>query len=179
MHRYASLDSLCKASAQELSKIKGIGPTKAVQLKAAFELGARLSASRRLEQPIETPLHVQELLGNEMRLLPNESLRVIALNAMLKLIAVEEISKGTVNETIAHPRDIFRAALSHNAHGIIVVHNHPSGDPRPSMADVQFTQDLKRGSEMLQIELLDHIILGVASADQPDGYYSFKEGNYL
>ena len=177
--RYSTLDALCRASALELSKIKGVGMTKAVQLKAAFELAARLSASRRQELPIDTPEDVYQLLGEEMRSLPVETLRVIALNTRHHLIAVKEVTRGTLNETIAHPRDILKVAVEHNAYGVIVAHNHPSGDPAPSNADLEFTQGLKKAAQILQIELFDHIILGTSSEKQPKAYYSFREAGYL
>lgn len=179
LQRYGSLHDLCRVSARELSKIKGIGMTKAVQLKAAFELASRLASSRRRELPIEAPEDVMALLGEEMRLLSVESLRVLALNTKLNLIAVEEVSRGTINETIAHPRDVFRIALLHQAYGVLVVHNHPSGDPAPSQADLDFTRKLADCGRLLQVNLLDHIILGVASERQPRAYYSFKEAGYL
>lgn len=178
LSRYRTLDHLARVSARELAKIKGLGMAKAVQLKAAFELGVRLSRSRALEQPVETPQDVQRLLGEEMRQLPHESLRVLVVNTRLKLVAVEELSRGTINETVAHPRDILRHALLHRAYGIILVHNHPSGDPAPSPADLDFTLGLKEAAQLLQVYFIDHIILGSAS-DVDRGYYSFKETGYL
>jgi DNA repair protein RadC len=178
MARYQSLDNLGKVSAQEIAKIKGLGMTKAVQLKAAFELGARLSRSRALHLPVATPQDVQLLLGEEMRQLPYESLRVIAVNTRLKLLAAEELSRGTINETVAHPRDVLRVALLHQAYGIVVVHNHPAGDCAPSQADLTFTLRVRDAAKLMQIIFLDHIIL--ASTDGTEkGYYSFKEAGYL
>lgn len=179
LSKYSSLDNLRRASVGELSKIKGIGMTKAVQLKAAFELASRLSASKRSELPIETPDDIWQLLGDEMRMLPYESLRVIALNSKLRLIAVKEISRGILNETVAHPREIFRAAMENHAYGVVIVHNHPSGDPAPSASDLKLTEELRKAAQILQIHLLDHIILGTPSEKQPKAYYSFKEAGYL
>lgn len=176
--RYQTLDNLSKTPAQELAKIKGLGMTKAVQLKAAFELAVRLSRSQALDQPVEGPGDVQRLLGEEMRQLPHESLRVIAVNTRLKMLAIQEISRGTINETVAHPRDVLRVGLMHQAYGIILVHNHPSGDPSPSAADLAFTLLVRDAAKLMQIEFLDHIILGSLSEGEK-GYYSFKESGYL
>lgn len=177
--RYGSLHELCRVPAQELSKIKGVGMTKAVQLKAAFEIASRLAASRRREIPVETPQDVQALLGDEMRQLAVESLRVVALNAKLRVIAVEEISRGTISETVANPRDVLRVALLHQAYGFLLVHNHPSGDPAPSRADLEFTQKVKEAARTMNVLFHDHIILGVGSESKPDSYYSFRETGYL
>jgi len=177
LQEYGSLDRLARVSAPDLARIKGIGPAKAVQLKAAFALGARLAETTALSEAMETPADVQRLLGDAMRQLNYESLRVVALNTRLRVLAVEEVSRGTVNETIAHPRDIFRVALTHHAYAVAVVHNHPSGDPTPSPADIDMTRRLRDAAELLQIVLLDHIILGTAGENK--GYYSFKEAGYL
>jgi len=176
--RYQTLDHLSKTSAQDLSKIKGLGPVKAVQLKAAFELGIRLARSKSLDQAMENPQDVQRYLGEEMRQLRQESLRVLALNTRLKLVAAEEISRGSINETVAHPRDVLRVGLIHQAYAIILVHNHPSGDPSPSAADFEFTKVVRESAKLMQIKFLDHIILG-SSHDAQLGYYSFKESGLL
>jgi DNA repair protein RadC len=176
--KYPSLNELCRASARELSKIKGLGPTKAIQLKAAFELGARLAKSQINHRPIETAEDVLQLLGEELRQLPYETIKLLALNTKLRLIAIEEISSGTLNETTVHPREIFKAVIAHNAANFILVHNHPSGDPTPSQADHNFTTQLRKAAELMQIYFQDHVILGIASPQHP-AYFSFRENGYL
>jgi len=178
LQQYGTLTALGRAQVEELARVKGIGPAKAVQLKAAFELASRLAQSEAYEQPLDTPQDVQRLLGEEMRQLPRESMRVLALNTRLRLMAMEEVSAGTVNETVAHPRDVLRVGVLRQAYGVLVVHNHPSGDPAPSKADLDFTVRLREAARLMQIELIDHIILGIPSGTQP-GYYSFKEAGYL
>ncbi|NJK93109.1 MAG: DNA repair protein RadC [Blastochloris sp.] len=178
LERYQGLEALARAPAVELARVKGVGMAKAVQLKAAFELGVRLARSQALLQPVATALDVQNLLGEEMRQLPHESLRVLALNTRCRLIAMQEISRGTINETVAHPREILRVGLLHQAFSMILVHNHPSGDPTPSAADLDFTRNLREACKLMQIDLLDHVILGTPTAQQK-GYYSFKESGYL
>ncbi|MEM6823083.1 MAG: DNA repair protein RadC [Verrucomicrobiota bacterium] len=173
-----SLDGLCRLSVEDITAVKGIGSAKAAQLKAAFELGARLASERIKAFPVETPEHVVGLLGDEMRQLDYESLRVILVNTRLHVKAVEEVSRGTINETVAHPRDVLRWGLLHRAYGILLVHNHPTGDPQPSNADLEFTLDVRDAAKLLQIEFLDHVILGVEAVGR-QGYYSFKEAGYL
>ena len=110
--------------------------------------------------------------------LRQESLRVLLLDTKLRLIRAEEISRGSLNECLAHPREIFRQAIIHSAYGVVVVHNHPSGDPTPSQADYRITRNLREAAQLLQVNLVDHVILG-----SPDGgrvpFYSFKESGIL
>ena len=176
--KYPTLTALCRASAHELAKHKGLGPTKAIQLKAAFELGSRLAKSQINHRPIESAEDIMQLLGEELRQLPCETMRLLALNTKLRLIAAEEISSGTLNETTVHPREIFRAAFLHNAAGFVLVHNHPSGDPSPSVADIKFTEQLRAAAKLMQLNFHDHVILGVSSPHHP-AYFSFREAGYL
>lgn len=178
MARYPTLDGLARADVRELSKIKGVGRTKAIHIKAAFELAGRWSKSLHAGLPLDTPARIQAYLGDEMRQLDHESLRVLCLNTKLQLKEQKEISRGTVNETTAHPRDVLEVAILNRAYGIILVHNHPSGDPAPSNADLDFTLRLKQAAQTMQVHLIDHIILGKPAATHP-GYYSFKEAGYL
>jgi DNA repair protein RadC len=113
-----------------------------------------------------------------MRRLRKESLRVILLDTRYHLIRIEEVSLGSINESIAHPRDVFRPALISSAYAVIVVHNHPSGDASPSQTDHSLTRRLAEAAELLQIKLLDHIIIG-APGEQNAGYFSFKEAGVL
>lgn len=179
LNRYGTLERLARASVAELAQIKGIGPAKAVQLAAAFALGSRLSSERSLAQPMSEPAKVAEFLGDSLRRLTREVLKVISLNTRLQLIACDEPSAGSVNETVAHPRDILRFPMLHHAYALILVHNHPSGDPSPSDADLQFTRRLRDAANLMQIPLMDHVIIGSPQPNFPGGYYSFKEAGYL
>src|SRR5260221_14262730 len=107
-----------------------------------------------------------------------ESLRIILLDTRYNLIKSEEVSLGSVNESIANPRDVFRPAIIYSAYAVVVVHNHPSGDPSPSQADHSLTRRLAEAAELMQIKLLDHIIIG-AKSDNGPGYFSFKEAGVL
>ncbi len=178
LQQHRGLSGLCRCSTQELRKIHGIGPAKAVQLAAAFELGRRLARETVTRAKIDSPELVYDLLGTEMRALRKESLRVLLLDTRYRLLETKEVSLGSVNESIAHPRDVFQPAVAASAYALIVVHNHPSGDPSPSSADHSLTRRLAEAAELMQIKLLDHIILG-APAENRAPYFSFKEAGVL
>jgi DNA repair protein RadC len=176
--RFGSLGGLARCSVAELKNIKGIGLAKAVQLVAAFGLATRLARETLARRRMDAPELIFDLLGTEMRFLSRESLRVVLLDTKFHLLRVEEISLGSLNESIAHPREIFRPALIHAAFALVVVHNHPSGDPAPSQADHSLTRRLAEAAQLLQIRLLDHIIIGNGdNGRQP--WFSFKEAGVL
>jgi DNA repair protein RadC len=178
LQEYGSLGELSRCTVDELSKIRGVGFAKAAQLVAAFGLGQRLARETLTKRKLDSPELVNELVGTEMRMLRKESLRVILLDTRYHWIRTEAISLGSINESIAHPRDIFRPALIASAYAVIVVHNHPSGDASPSQTDHNLTRRLAEAAELLQIKLLDHIIIG-APAERSAGYFSFKEAGIL
>jgi DNA repair protein RadC len=179
LSHFGSLEALSRAPVGELARIKGIGQAKAIGLKAAFALAARLARTEAESRPVDTPEDVARLLGEEMRLLDHESVRVICLNTQHKVLAVEEVTRGTLNESLFHPREAFRPALTRQAHAVILVHNHPSGNCQPSDADLAVTRQMKKAGELLQVELLDHVILGAPRADDKSGYFSFKNEGLL
>jgi len=179
LSHFGSLEALSRAPVGELAKIKGIGQAKAIGLKAAFALAARLARSEAEARSVDTPEDVSRLLGEEMRLLDYESVRVICLNTKHKVLAVEEVTRGTLNESLFHPREAFRPALARQAHAVILVHNHPSGSTSPSDADIQVTRRMKQVGELLQIELLDHVILGAPGAGDERNFFSFKNEGLL
>ena len=176
---FGSLEALSRAPVGELAKIKGVGQAKAIGLKAAFALAARLARSEAEARAVETPEDIARLLGEEMRLLDYESLRVICVNTKHMVLGVEEVTRGTLNESLFHPREAFRAAISRQAHAVILVHNHPSGNPSPSDADLHVTRRMKEAGALLQIELLDHVILGAPRAGNEKGFFSFKNEGLL
>ncbi|MGZ5018913.1 MAG: RadC family protein [Chthoniobacterales bacterium] len=176
--RYKTLNGLSRCSVDEISAIPGIGPAKAIQLVAAFHLGHRIAQEQFAREKIDTPELVYNLLGAEMRALEKESLRLLLLDTRYHLLRVEEISRGSVNESVAHPREVFRPAIIASAYAVIVAHNHPSGDPSPSQADHGLTRRLAEAAELLQIKLLDHVIIG-APAEGRQPYFSFKEAGVL
>src|SRR5678815_829862 len=176
--RHGSLSALTRCSVTELAGIKGIGPAKAVQLVAAFGLAQRIARESLAKRKLDSPALIWELLGTEMRTLHRESLRVVLLDTKYHLMRVEEISLGSLSESVAHPREIFRPALLYAAYAVVVVHNHPSGDPTPSRADHNLTRRLREAAELLQIQLLDHVIVGNADAGRQP-WFSFREAGAL
>jgi DNA repair protein RadC len=170
---------LARCSPKEIRRLaKGIGPAKSLEMAAAFEIGKRLAKGKSLAPLLDTPERIYDAFGREFMTLRQESLRALYLDARLRLIRAEEITRGSVSECMAHPREIFRQAMIHSAYAVVVLHNHPSGDPSPSAADIRITRMLREASQLLQINLIDHMILG-----SPDGgrvpYYSFKEAGHL
>lgn len=178
LEQHKSLNGLSRCTVEEISLIPGIGPAKALHLVAAFNLGQRLARETLAHEKIDSPELVYNLLAPEMRVLHKESLRVILLDTRYHLLRIHEVSIGSVNESIAHPRDVFRPAVISSAYAVIVAHNHPSGDPSPSQADHSLTRRLAEAAELLQIKLLDHIIIG-APAHEREPYFSFKEAGVL
>ena len=175
---FGNLSGLARSTVKELARIKGVGSAKAVQLAAAFGLASRLARENLDRQSVDTPAKIWELLGAEMRALQTESLRVLLLDTKLKLMRSEEVFRGSINECIAHPREIFRPAFLHSAYALIVVHNHPSGDPTPSSSDQRLTTRLREAAELLQIRLIDHIILGSGDGGRQP-WFSFREAGVL
>jgi len=171
-----TLQNLANASLDDLRKVKGVGRDKAVALKAAFTLARNMARELRHESPLlDTPERVVDLLREDNRLYAVETFQVVLLNTRRRLIRVEPISRGTLAPLLVHPREVFKAAIAASAAAIIIVHNHPSGDPTPSEADIKVTRDLIRAGQLLKIDLLDHIILGRACPERPKEYASLRE----
>lgn len=180
LQKFGSLNALALASVDEIRKIPGIGRDKAATLVAAFALARRMEQERREESPVlDNPETVVSFIRESNRLKSVEAFQVLLLNTRKKLIRVEEISEGTLDTLLVHPRDVFRAAITANAAGIVLVHNHPSGDPTPSDADIKVTRDLIRAGQLLKIEVVDHIIIGRASAQRTKDYSSLRELGYF
>ena len=180
LNRFQSLDQLARASLDELCQVKGIGPDKAVALKSAFTLAQRMVQELHPEALLlDTPDRVADLLREANRLHAVEHFQTVLLNARRRLIRVEHISQGTLDTLLIHPREVFRGAIQAGAVALILAHNHPSGDPAPSEADIKVTRDLIRAGQLLKIEVLDHIILGRANRDRPRDFISLRELGYF
>jgi DNA repair protein RadC len=178
--RFGSLDRLARASLEELQETKGVGRDKAIALKSAFTLAQRMAAELRNEAPLlDTPERVADLLREENRFYEVEQFQVVLLNTRRKLIRIERISQGTLDTLLVHPREVFRSAILAGAAAIVLVHNHPSGDPTPSEADVKVTRDLIRAGQLLKIEVLDHVILGRRTDQRKRDFTSLRELGYF
>ena len=174
-----SLSRMASLTVKEIRKLaKGVGLAKACELAAAFEVGKRLARQTALSEPLGTPEKIYEFMGPLLQSLPRESLRVVLLDTRHRLIHAEEVSLGTLNESLAHPREILRPAIAHTAYAFVLVHNHPSGDPTPSEADRSLTRRIREAGELMQIHLLDHVIIGRERPGAPP-YFSFKEHGLL
>lgn len=156
-----SLYKMSRATFDDFRKVKGLGDVKIITLLAALELAKRLVKEETvtLDPKLNSPEKVFQYCI-DMQSLPQEVVRIIFLDSKLTVLGSKEISKGTISTSIAHPRDIFREALIRNSTGIIMVHNHPSGDPTPSQEDIELTKRIKKAGELLGVNLLDHIIIG-------------------
>ncbi len=176
--RFGSLQALSRAESKEYQKINGIGPVKAIELAALFEMAKRVAREEFRSRPLTSPEEVYAFLGPEMRALPREVVRLLLLDTKGCLIRMEQVSSGSVNETVAHPREILRPAVTHSAHSFILVHNHPSGDPTPSAADRQVTRRISEAANIFQIRFNDHIIFGHPQDGKPP-YFSFREAGIL
>jgi DNA repair protein RadC len=154
------LAGLARVGFAELCAAHGMGEAKASQVKAALELGRRLAAALPEERPeITRPDDVAGLLMTEMSLLDQESLRVVLLNTKNRVVGIREIYRGNVNSARVRPAEVFRDAVRETCTALIVVHNHPSGDPTPSPDDIAVTRDLVAAGELLEIDVLDHLVI--------------------
>lgn len=165
-----TLRGLDQASPQALAEVRGIGLAKAAQLKAALELGKRVVAEPRAPRPrISSSKEVFELVRPRLGTLQKEVCQVLLLNSNNEVLAVETLSEGSVTESAIYPREAVALANRHNAAALVLVHNHPSGNPQPSPGDRQITEELVFAGRIMRIALLDHVIVGDAD------YYSFAD----
>ena len=180
LKRFGSLQALARAKVEDLRKVKGIGRDKAVTLIAAFTLARKMAEELQRESPVlDNPEAVVTLLKDQNRIKNVETLQVLLLNTRRRLIKVDEVSDGTIDTLLVHAREVFRGAIAANAHAVILAHNHPSGDPTPSEADIKVTRDLIRAGQLLKIDVLDHIIIGRATPERAKEYSSLRELGYF
>ncbi|HVU08183.1 MAG TPA: DNA repair protein RadC [Verrucomicrobiae bacterium] len=176
LQKFGTLNLLAQASVADLQKVKGIGRDKAVTLVAAFALARKMAVELQFESPVlDNPENVVALLRANNLVKNVETLQVLLLNSRHKLIRVDEITDGTIDTLLVHPREVFKSAIAANAAAIVLAHNHPSGDPSPSEADIKATRDLIRAGQLLKIEVLDHIIIGRATPERAKDYSSLRE----
>lgn len=178
IRKHGSLSALGALDVGELAKEHGLGKAKAARLVGVFELGIRVSREQIHSQALDCPEHIHRCFGPQMTHLPHEQVMVASLDCRLRPMSTHMISIGSVNESIAHPRDILRPVIARGAHGFVLVHNHPSGDPSPSRADHEVTRRVHNAAELMQLRFVDHVIIGRAdSGRQP--WYSFRESGHL
>lgn len=178
--RFRTLDALAKASIDDLRQTRGIGRDKAIALRAAFTLAQRLARELQHESPLlDTPERIADLLREENRLYDVEHFQVILLNTRRRLIRIEQVSQGTLDTILVHPREVFKRAITAHASAIVLAHNHPSGDPTPSEADIKVTRDLIRAGQLLKIDVLDHVIIGRKTTERIRDFVSLRELGYF
>lgn len=167
---FDDLYMLKNASLEELLTIPGIGKAKAIELLASIELGKRMAKTPVIKEgTVTSSQYVGKLLTNELNGLQQEIVMALFLNTKNQIIKKETIFMGSLNSSVAHPREIYKAAIKYSSARIIIAHNHPSGDPEPSEADLSFTKRMSEAGKLIGIELLDHFIIG------EDSYISLKE----
>ncbi|MEM2174326.1 MAG: DNA repair protein RadC [Candidatus Micrarchaeia archaeon] len=174
LSHFGNLKNLLEASLEELMSIKGIGLAKATQIKAVLELAKRYNLQieeKTKSKKILSPEDVFKLIRSKLKDYNKEHFYIIALNARNYIIS--EISIGTLNTSLVHPREVFAEVIRQRANSIILVHNHPSGDPEPSKDDIEITKRLQEAGKLLGIEILDHIII------TKNSYFSFKNKGIL
>lgn len=180
LSRFEGLEALARASLDQLREVRGIGRDKAIALKSAFALAQRMAADIARDPPLlDTAERVADLLREKNRLFEVEHFQVALLNTRRKLIRVEDVSQGTLDTILVHPREVFRLAVAAGAACLVLIHNHPSGDPTPSESDIKVTRDLIRAGQLLRIEVVDHIILGRRTETRPRDYVSLRELGYF
>lgn len=162
--KFGSLQKLTEATIEELCTVKGLGHAKAIQLKAAFSIGIRASRqASTLKARIEHPLHAYHLVKDELEIEKRELFVVILLDVRNCVICHQVVAIGTLSNTLVHPREVFYPAIRHKAASVILVHNHPSGDPTPSREDYDVTKNLVDVGKLMGIPVNDHLIIGDAN----------------
>ncbi|MBU4201286.1 MAG: DNA repair protein RadC [Verrucomicrobia bacterium] len=181
LNHYGSLSALARASVDDLVQMRGMGKIKAQVLKAALELAKRLTEESVMEQPVvRTPADAAGLLRESARTLESEVFWVLLLNAKNRIQGAPlEITRGLLDASLAHPREIFRDAVRTASAALVMVHNHPSGDPAPSPEDIRLTKQLVQSGRVIDIRVLDHVIIGKASPARDKDYFSMRESGMV
>jgi len=161
LSRFGNLKGVANASLEELTQTRGIGPAKAAQIKAALELSKRLEADvgEKPKPMLKSPEDVVAVVKSQLKGKKKEHFLVLCLDTRNRLINCRQVSIGSLDTSIVHPREVFKEAVSSSSASVIFVHNHPSGDPEPSKEDVELTKRLAKAGEIIGIDVLDHIII--------------------
>jgi DNA repair protein RadC len=173
---FGSLKAVFEASLEDLQKIKGLGPAKASQLLACFEIARRVNKKITEDEkenlqlrPVTSPGDIVELIKSKIINYSREQFLVVSFDTRNRILGTDSISTGTLTASLVHPRETFESAIRKHAASIIISHNHPSGDTEPSEEDMKITKRLSEAGKVMGIEVLDHIIV------TKNGYFSFKE----
>ena len=159
--KVGGLSGLGKLTVHELAQLHGFGKAKAAEVKAALELGRRSVSVDPMTRPVvNSPQDLAHIVMEEMRFLDREHFRVVSLSTKNHVLGISPVSIGSLNSSLVHPRECFKEAIRRNSNAIILLHNHPSGDPTPSQEDIVVTRRLADGGKILGIEVLDHVIIG-------------------
>ena len=167
LKEFGDLKGLAQATVEELSRVKGIGPAKACQIKASFELASRLEgySSINNREAIKAPTDVVSFVRNRLKDKKKEYFLAVLLDTRGQVIKTSEISIGSLDSSIVHPREVYKEAIAASAASVVFVHNHPSGDPTPSEIDIGLNKRLVEAGELLGIEVHDHIVIGNTDYD--------------
>jgi DNA repair protein RadC len=178
---YGSLNDLAAEPVEELARRRGMGRVKAQIIKAALELGLRLAREiKPAGTRVRAPQDAADLLRDRVRGLEEEVFWVLLLNARNRLkVEPQEITRGILDASLIHPREVFRRAIRHASAAVIVAHNHPSGDPTPSAEDLSVTRQMIEAGKVVGIPVLDHVILGAARAGQENDFLSLRESGMV
>jgi DNA repair protein RadC len=181
LSEYGSLTRLAQVSADELRRVKGIGPVRARVLKSALELGRRLAAENMPDQPvIRTPGDAAAVMRHLARAREEEAFWTLLLDAKYRLRRPPvEVTKGILDASLIHPREVFKEAVRSGSAAVVLVHNHPSGDPTPSAEDVRITRQLVEAGRIMEIEVLDHVVLGQSAPGRGADFHSLRESGLV
>lgn len=174
LNYFDHLYELKNATLTEMMEVKGIGRIKAIELRAAIEFGYRIQQSTQMKfGKVSSSYQIAQNLMSELQDFQQEHLVCLYLNTKNEVIKQETVFKGSLNQSVAHPREVFRSAVKYSAARLILAHNHPSGNPTPSESDIHFTQRMQKCGKMMGIDVLDHIIIG------QQVYISMREENFF
>lgn len=179
LKKHGSLTALGGLSVKELSKEHGLGPAKAAQLMAAFELGARCASEKMNREPMNSADAIYQAMAPRLGHEKNEHVLIILLDSKLRATRTIELSKGNANTALCEPRDVLHHVIINQASAFVLVHNHPSGDPSPSRQDLVLTKNIRDACEVMRLRFVDHMIIGRPSNDHSSPYYSFTGAGVL
>ncbi|NWK57475.1 DNA repair protein RadC [Verrucomicrobiaceae bacterium N1E253] len=179
LSKYGSLNALGGLSIPELASEHGLGPAKAAQLKAAFELGIRCAQEKMASQVMNSADAIYQAIAPRLAHERHEHILIILLNTKLQATQTIELSKGNANTALCEPRDVLHHVLLGQAPAFVLIHNHPSGDPSPSRQDISLTKKIQQACETMHLRFVDHVIIGRPGDQRPQPYYSFAGAGLL